>query len=301
MEIKQKILAVSGIIAAISVFFSAGFTVGTQRAASRVSLISQSTTDAGSTAGTSRYETVLTEAAESSTETTQEHTQPATQETDNASTAESSVVESAVYPVTKIPENTREAVELFNAAANRIKSQKPTVYMTRDYFQISNGLFGKTDVTSLLSKLNRNDQSKKEILPAEFPVGGESWASRLQPEAVQSAECLDGGDTLQVKIVLKPESGVPLRSQSNHGSCFSIPANFDFLNVDISGIKIGELMLTYSGCSISCLIDKSTGQLTRADYHIQADGALQLTLASIIKKDCSAKIISDTSFEIDWD
>lgn len=300
MDIRKKILEISGILAALSIFFTTGFALGTQRAASRVSAVPDSASNVESTAVSSEDTSPEEPSFEASTVIITADTQPESQESASTETTEVSE-EKKTYPITSIPANAGETVELFNAAANRIKSEKPAVYMTKDYFQISNALFGKTDITQTLSKLNRNDQSKKEILPVEFPVGGENWSSHLQLGAVESAECIDAGNTLQIKIVLKPESGVPLRAKSNHGSCFSIPANFDFLNVDISGIKIGELTLTYSGCSISCSIDKSTGQLIRADYHIQAHGALQLTLAAIVKKDCSAQIVSDTSFEINWD
>lgn len=301
MEIRKKILSVSAIIAALSVFFSTGFALGNQNAASRVSALPEASTDRAITAAVSEWTDPTPPTFESGTQT-EEAIEPETEQQTAAATTPAETDEAKnLHPVTAIPSTAGEAVELFNAAANRIKTDKPTVYQTKDRFQISEALFGKTNISALLSKMNRDDSSKKEILPVEFPVGGETWASKLQLDAVQSAECVDAGDTLQIKITLKPESGVPLRSQSNHGSCFSIPGDFDFLNFDISGIKIGELTLTYSGCSISCSIEKSTGRLLNADYHIQAKGSVQLTLAAILKKECSATIISDTSYTTAWE
>lgn len=295
MAIKKKILIVSSIVAAFSVVFSTGFAAGNINASSRVSATPESSFTESSIV-TSEIADPQTEASEPSTQTTEPTTQESTTQLETEKPHRPNV-----HPIQVVPSSTKEIVELFNDSANEIKSDKPTVYMTRDYFQVSNVLFGKTDITSTVSKINRNDQSKKEILPAEFPVGGETWASKLKPEAVQSAECTTSGEILQIKIVLKSESGIPLRARSNHGSCFSIPDNFDFLNVDIPGIKLGELTLTYSGCYINCTIDKTSGQLIKADYHIQAKGSLQITLAGILKKNCSATITSDTSFEIGWD
>lgn len=294
MKIKQGILSVAAILAAFSVFFSAGYVTGNRSVRANAPAATAAQTE--------------TESADFTVLEPESETEPPTSDTEPSSiasepeTAAQPAEESSrtLHPVREIPSSVQEAVELFNDTANRIKSDKPKVYMTRDIFRVSDVLFGKKDITSALERLNRSDQYRKEILPVEFPVGGETWASQLQPEAVQSAECTDGGDTLTIRIVLKQESGVPLRGKSNHGSCFSIPASFDFLNFDIPGIKCGELSLTYSGCSIECVIDRASGDLLRADYHIQARGSMQITLAAILKKDCSAVIESDTSFEIEW-
>lgn len=300
MEFKKKILAISGILAALSVFFSTGFALGNRNAASRVSALPSAVEEQTITAAASETLDSAPPTFESGTLTTEDTEQDTLQPTESSTIPDESKAPKNLHPITKIPSTAVEAVELFNAAANRIKTEKPAVYLTKDYFQISNALFGKTDIKTVLARLNRDDSSKREILPAEFPVGGETWSSKLQPSAVQSATCTDAGDTLNLTITLKPESGVPLRAQSNHGSCFSIPGDFDFLNFDISGIKISELTLTYSGCSISCSIEKSTGRLLQADYHIQAEGSLQLTLAAILKRDCSATIISNTSYVAEW-
>lgn len=300
MEFKKKILTFSAILAALSVFFSTGFVLGNHNAASRVSALPGTAEEQTTEVSTSEPTDSTPPSFESNILTTEEPEQTTLQQTESSTAHNKKEEKQNLHPVTQIPSTAAEAVELFNTAANRIKTEKPTVYLTKDYFQISNVLFGKTDITSILSRLNRDDSAKKEILPAEFPVGGETWSSKLQPGAVQSASCTDAGDILNLTITLKPESGVPLRSQSNHGSCFSIPGDFDFLNFDISGIKIGELTLTYSGCSIKCSIEKSTGRLIQADYHIQAEGSLQLTLAAILKRDCSATIISNTSYALEW-
>ena len=296
MRAKQGILAVAALLAAFSVFFSAGYVTGNHRGirtSAPVESVRQTQGDIGSTSPAVSETEPATDPPASTAEST---TEP-DRETQEVQPTENS---RTLHPVQEIPQNVQETVDLFNDTVNRVKSEQPKVYMTRDTLQMSDVLFGKKDITSALSRLNRDDRSRKEILPVEFPVGGESWSSRLKAEAVQSAACTDGGDTLTLRIVLKPESGVPLRGQSNHGSCFSIPTNFDFLNFDIPGVKLGDLMLTYSDCSIECVIDRSSGDLIRADYHIQAHGSMQITLAAILKKDCSAVITGDTSYEIEW-
>lgn len=300
MEFKKKILTISAALAAFSVFFSTGFALGNHSASTRASALPSATVEQTVTAPSTEPADSIPPAFESNTLTAEESAQTTLEQTEQSTVPDEKQTEQTLHPVTKIPSTIAEAVELFNSTANRVKTEKPTVYQTKDYFQVSNVLFGKTDMTSILSRLNRDDSSKKEILPVEFPVGGETWSSKLQPSAVQSASCTDAGDTLNLTITLKQESGVPLRGQSNHGSCFSIPGDFDFLNFDISGIKIGELTLTYSGCSINCSIEKSTGRLLQADYHIHAEGSLQLTLAAILKRDCSATITSDTSYALEW-
>lgn len=300
MEFKKKILTVSAALAAFSVFFSTGFALGNHNATARVSALPSATAEQTVTGPSSEPADSTLPTFESNTLTTEESAQTTLEQTEQSTAPDEKQTDQNLHPVTKIPSTAAEAVELFNSSANRVKAEKPTVYQTKDYFQVSNVLFGKTDMTSILSRLNRNDSSKKEILPAEFPVGGETWSSKLQPNAVQSASCTDAGNTLNLTITLKQESGVPLRGQSNHGSCFSIPGDFDFLNFDISGIKISELTLTYSGCSINCSIEKSTGRLLHADYHIHAEGSLQLTLAAILKRDCSATITSNTSYTLEW-
>lgn len=300
MEFKKKILTISAVLAAFSVFFSTGFALGNHNAISRVSALPSATAEQTVTAPSADPGDSTPPTFESNTWTTEERAQTTPEQTEQNTTQHEKKEDQDFHPITQIPSTAAETVELFNSTANRVKTEKPTVYQTKDYFQISNVLFGKTDITSILSRLNRDDSGKREILPAEFPVGGETWSSKLQPNAVQSASCTDAGDTLNLTITLKQESGVPLRGQSNHGSCFSIPGDFDFLNFDISGIKIGELTLTYSGCSINCSIEKSTGRLLQADYHIHAEGSLQLTLAAILKRDCSATITSNTSYALEW-
>ena len=298
MDSRKKVLTITAILSAFSIFFSAGYITGNRSV--RASASPPPTSEAGSAL---TGEPTVTDTQEptftAETETTRE-TESETQSVPDPSEP-ASPSQRELHPILNVPDSAAEAVALFNESANRIKTEKPGVLMTRDVLTVSDVLFGKKDITSTVDRINRNDQSRKEILPTEFPVGGEAWASHLQAGAVQSAECTDSGDTLRLKITLKPESGVPLRGQSNHGSCFSIPSDFDFLNLDIPGVKLGELTLTYSGCFIECVLDKKTGDMLQADYHIHASGSVQLTLAAILKKDCSATIVSDTSFEMVWE
>lgn len=203
-------------------------------------------------------------------------------------------------PIDPIPSTIAEIVACFNQAANKIKEQRPAVYQTRDRLYIASAEFGKKDLTSMLEKMNRDDRSKKEILPVSYPVGGAQWASKLTADAVSKAECeLDGG-TIKLALYLKSEGGVPLRGKSNHGSCMSIPGDFDFLNFDIPGIKLGDISLTYAGCFITCSIEQSTGNMLASSYHIRAQGAIPVTLAAIIKKECSAQIESDSDYSMEW-
>lgn len=301
MKNRKRILTITAILSAFSIFFSAGYITGNRSVHVSAPLLTQEELSSGS--AREPTESVASEPSFSAeTETTAQQTEASSEPPQTTPESdEPSAASRGLYPIKRTPTNAAEAVALFNEAANRVKSDQPKVLMTLDRLSVSEVLFGKKDITSAISPINRNDRSRKEILPAEFPVGGETWSSRLQADAVQSAECTDSGDTLRLKITLKPESGVPLRGQSSHGSCFSIPSSFDFLNFDIPGIKCGELTLTYSNCSIECVLDKKTGGMTRADYHIEVSASMQLTLAAILKKDCSAAIVSDTSFEMEWE
>ena len=247
---------------------------GVSAAASELasSLLEQSAVDVGPSAASE------TDAASSSA---QETAAPSTATT--AGEAATTGAESAK------PSSKAEIVAYFNEAANRVKTEKPGLTKTEKIsFQIEGGgaVAGIASQVqkALKSVLNPDPVTVKkgESHNAAFPVENQSWASRLSPNAVASASCEEKSNAYAITIRMKQEhisyeqARQPL--QTAHGQVADILQTSE-IEEQMAGLSwlvtLHDVDQTYTGTVITCTIDKQSGRMRAAQYHIVSRAAIR--------------------------
>jgi hypothetical protein len=198
-----------------------------------------------------------------------------TTDTVTSTTEGSSEVNKPTKPSTK-----PEIVAYFNASANKVKTDKP------GYDLITTNIIGNiTSSSSVIESLASRivpmfpqdpvagQGAKKGESHSNFPVKGESWASKLSASSVSQAQCIEKGKYYEIKISLAEEalSDLPKNpTATRHGSVMNVlSANEIYEQTNkfkfIANVK--SFAPTYTGSYISCIIDKDTGNMKSAVYY----------------------------------
>lgn len=164
------------------------------------------------------------------------------------------------------------ALELYNNAANDIKSSKPSLHKKRDIKFM--GL--QKEIGWLADMVNPFiPEGENETYPAGtdytsiFPVIGESWSSRLTLDDLSDVTCTDNGNTYTVVLKLKDETiptSVTDYTQTIIGSAMAVNRTEE---IRAGFGDAGELTVCdqdYYNCSITTEINKSTGKMVSC-YH----------------------------------
>lgn len=166
------------------------------------------------------------------------------------------------------PKTTAEIVTYYNAAANKIKTDKPgyTKKYAMQQFPGSQATLGKTNVPSWLVKLiskNETTTVKKGSSSRDtYPAAGFDWASKLTAQYVQNATCTKSGSSYKIKITLKDETNPPV-GKGGYGTCMSV--------IDKAGaekmvpLTIKSITMKYHSGYISATVDINTGRMTAAE------------------------------------
>lgn len=198
----------------------------------------------------------------------------------------------ATQPVNSTkPEGIDAIVAYFNASANKVKVDKPGYKLS-----VTN-IIGKITVDKLSWIITKAVDYFKDDIAApkvsevakgashsEFPVKGQTWSSKLEPSAVQSAKCDDKGSYYEIEIKLKNEklSAPPSNPPSTaHGKVMNVLDN-DEIDEQIDKIKIVSMEKfapNFTGSYVKCTIDKVTGNIKSVTYYfaIEADIIAKVT------------------------
>ena len=177
----------------------------------------------------------------------------------------------------KKPESTAEIVAYFNAAANRVKTEKP------GYTWTEAAVIGK--ITGTMESVANTavgffDQNPKEMPSVakganhmDFPAKGQNPASRLEASAVERASCTEKNGTYEIAIYLKEEKCAALPSNpldTNHGKVLNVLTQGQ-IDESLEGMKryaqITAFVPTYTGSYVKCTVNIQSGQMKTAEYY----------------------------------
>lgn len=247
-------------------------------------------------------------------------TAPATQTTNSSTVADeqTQIVEtqaileestSADSATSVPPENSEmsftkaEIVALFNAAANKVKREKPGyVFTTKSNANEKNIVLpDNIPFRSAISKFiaSKINETSKEPVTVDkganhngFPVKEQTWASKLDPSALKNATCVDKGDFYEIELKFKNEKLTALPNipeQTAHGKAFSVlldkefRASFGGFEANLLVIKVSventKFEPEYKDSTIKCKVDKA-GNMQTATYY--------LNTASYVEMDANA-------------
>lgn len=197
------------------------------------------------------------------------------------------------------PSTAAEIVAYFNAAANKVKTEKPGLTKTEKIsFQVQ-GDGTIAGIANQVQKALKNTLNPDPITvkkgashDAVFPVENQPWASRLSADAVSSASCVEKNDAYLITIRLKDEhisyeqAKKPL--QTRHGQVVDIlkTSEIEEQMKSLSWlITLHDLDQTYSGTTITCTVDRQSQKMRSAHYQIISRAVIQ----------ASAPIVGDTT------
>ncbi|MCL2508476.1 MAG: hypothetical protein FWF05_04800 [Oscillospiraceae bacterium] len=206
-------------------------------------------------------------------------------------------------PASAAPSTKEEIIEYFNAASNKVKTDKPgftykdRVLIDKSKVKISNGLLNAIAPTiigfaesSFSNWTDKGGPAKGANHNNSYPVEGKDWSSKLTPAVVKSAACTDKGSTYEIKIVMNNEKISPLprdASTTNHGKAFNIMSKADLddglQSFEKWGISISKFDLDVSGSTITATVDKASGRVTKATYSLvtMADMTAKVTAFTV--------------------
>lgn len=202
---------------------------------------------------------------------------------------------------------TAEIVSFFNAAANKVKQEKPGYTFTskanadKKNIAVSDNVpFHSMIASFAASSINSAKKDAVTISKGashdDFPVKGQNWASKLDATALTSASLKENGNYYEIELKFKDEKLPALPEKNNtsaHGKAFSLLMNEDFhsefggFNTKFMGINIRvdnqKFEPTYKGSTIKCKIDKA-GNMVSAVYYLNTSSDVDM-LVKVNKKD----------------
>lgn len=173
------------------------------------------------------------------------------------------------------PTTIAEIVAYYNKAANNVRDSKASYSLTTTNIigKISSSSSGIEGLANRIVPMFDQKPTPSDKPEGEFPVKGQSYGSKLQPSAIQQANCVEKGSTYEITLKFKDEQLNDLPkdpSKTNHGKALNVlTAGQVYEQTDKFAfiIAIKSFVPKYSGSYIECTIDKSTGHMKEATFY----------------------------------
>lgn len=209
------------------------------------------------------------------------------------------------------PSTKAEIVACFNAAANKVKTEKPGMTKTEKIaFQVHGG-GAIAGIANQVQKALKNTLNPDPITVkkgashnAAFPVEDQAWSSRLAADAVASADCAEKNGVYEITIRMKDErisyeqAKKPL--QTKHGQVVDIlkTSEIEEQMQSLSWlITLHDLDQTYSGTTITCTINKQSGKLRAAHYKIVSNATIRASAPIVGETQVDATLTFDQHYQ----
>ncbi len=191
----------------------------------------------------------------------------------NPSNSSSNKTENKTSSTTK---TTAEVVNIYNTAANKIKSNAKSITRNYskmqslpEYLQLPSAIssLGKWAIEKFVKGSNEpaTFTSKDEIM-AYFPISGESYTSHLTSDMVKSTSFKDAGKTYEITFVLYNDKLTSPKKGTGYAGVFNTVSASTFEEINVPGTKFESVKINGINGKIQCTIDKATGHVTKAIY-----------------------------------
>lgn len=195
---------------------------------------------------------------------------------DVSSSAQSGSSEKKTTVKLSTTKTTAEVVNIYNTAANKIKSNAKSI--TRNYSKMQS-LPEYLQLPSAINSLGKwaidkfvkgSDEpvtfTSKEDITANFPVGGESYTSHLTSDMVKNVSFKDTGKTYEIAFVLYNDKLTSPKKGTGYAGVFNTVSASTFEEINVPGTKFESVKINGINGKIQCTIDKATGHVTKAIY-----------------------------------
>lgn len=229
---------------------------------------------------------------------------------------ESHTVTDTTYSPEALAANSVTIFEYFNLRINETKSGKAAVSMTNEKkigksedaegnsIPMSDNAYINAAITSLDSYMlpkKSEDIEYGEDLVAFLPVKGQSYASQLTMDEIESATCVDDGPTRTVTVNLKSPS-LPATIEKAYDLDDVDKVLEEFKKAE-KYITVGQPTITYNDCQIIITADVETDAVTEIKYVKRADVKVDVTgtgtLADIGKVPVQFRYENTVKYSID--
>lgn len=187
------------------------------------------------------------------------------------STATQATTLTAVETEPAVPASAQEIVALFNASANRIKTEASKVVKNYEKRIVNEEKLVipasiESAAKSLITTFMKDDTEPivyetREDIRNEFLVPDQSYVSKLKPEDVEKATCTDSGKEYVIYFKLKaqqnPTAGVGVGSVCDVIEAAEVAEKVSFVE---------KFTTKYYNCEVKATIDKASGRVTHINY-----------------------------------
>ena len=193
-----------------------------------------------------------------------------------SSSAQSGPSEKKTTVKSSTTKTTAEVVNIYNTAANKIKSNAKSI--TRNYSKMQS-LPEYLQLPSAINSLGSwainkfvkgSDEpvtfTSKEDITTNFPVGGESYTSHLTADMVKNVSFKDTGKTYEITFVLYNDKLTSPKKGTGYAGVFNTVSASTFEEISVPGTKFESVKINGINGKNQCTIDKATGHVTKAIY-----------------------------------
>lgn len=236
-------------------------------------------------------------------ETSAQVTESAEKPTAELMTENVSETETQTETQAAVPETVEEIVALFNASANRIKTEatKVTKNWEKRIVDEENLVLPKAlegTAKSLISTFLKDDTDPiiydtREEIVSEYIVPDKDYVSKLTPDTVLSATCEDKGEQYVITIKLKPEKN-PVSGKGVGAVCDVIEA-YEVTEKNI--VFLEDFSTDYRDCVVIATVDKATGRVVHSNYSAPLILAVKVNLFGTHNINVGLNFVKDYTIE----
>lgn len=246
-----------------------------------------------------------------------EQTDNEVEDTENNVTAEDTTLDNIQTGIAAMPETKQEIVKYYADAVNKVKSSAKSIAKvytnTINYNQIvevGNNSTISGIAQSLMGSFLKEDRTRTEYSSAtdfvNFFPPKKSQTCNITADMIDTAECRDLGSEYEIKIRLNssmdaPDVNPPMGG-GKAGTAFNIVDTQEILDAAGSMVKLEGTKNSYFDASLTCKIDKKTGNMTSLEQILPSTMEFSKVTAAVIISVNNPKIGLEyhEHWEINW-
>lgn len=205
--------------------------------------------------------------------------------------------------------NTEKIVELYNAAANKIKSEATTITRNYkhleslpDYLELPSAIqsIGSAAISQFVKGSDTPESwTSREDMQTIFPVGGTDYTSHMTADMVENATCTDSGNVYQIELKLYDDKLTSPEKGQGYAGVFNTVTASSISEVSIPTVTFNTVDVNGINGSISCTVDKASQRVTEITF--RNTDILKLNVKVIFSTvDAQIALASEENFSIQY-
>lgn len=205
--------------------------------------------------------------------------------------------------------NTEKIVELYNAAANKIKSEATTITRNYkhleslpDYLELPSAIqsIGSAAISQFVKGSDTPESwTSREDMQTIFPVGGTDYTSHMTADMVENATCTDSGNVYQIELKLYDDKLTSPEKGQGYAGVFNTVTASSISEVSIPTVTFNTVDVNGINGSISCTVDKASQRVTEITF--RNTDILKLNVKVVFSTvDAQIALASEENFSIQY-